>query len=110
MLYAPAYSTLTTAGVIFLYISYVMPSAAGIFAYRKSWTRMGPFAMKELAFKILAMISVLGVLLLIWIGIQPPNGKALIVTAVTTVLLILGWWLGIRKRFRGPPIMSVGRK
>jgi amino acid transporter len=110
MLYTPAYSTLTTAGVIFLYISYVMPLAAGIFAYGKSWTRMGPFALNELAFKILAIASVLGVLLLIWIGIQPPNGKALIVTVVTTALLIVGWWLGVRKRFRGPPIMSVGRK
>jgi len=108
MLYAPAYSTLTTAGVIFLYISYVMPSAAGIFACGKSWTRMGPFAMSQGTFKILASVSVLGVLLLVWIGIQPPNEKALIVTIVTTALLLAGWWLGVRKRFRGPPVMSVG--
>jgi amino acid transporter len=106
MLYAPAYSTLTTAGVIFLYLSYVMPSAAGIFACGKSWTRMGPFAMNRGLFKSLAAVSVLGVLLLVWIGIQPPNEKALGVTLVTTSLLLAGWWLGIRKRFRGPPVMS----
>src|SRR5206468_7530997 len=78
MLYAPAYSTLTTAGVIFLYISYVMPTAAGFFAYGRSWKRMGPFSLKERTFKILAIISVLGVLVLVWIGVQPPNQKALV--------------------------------
>jgi len=106
MLYAPAYSTLTTAGVIFLYISYVMPTAAGLFAYGQSWNRMGPFALNERTFKVLAVVSVLGVLVLVWIGIQPPNQKALGVTLTTICLLIAGWWLGVRKVFRGPPEMS----
>lgn len=107
MLYAPAYSTLTTAGVIFLYISYVMPSAAGFFAYGKSWTHMGPFSLGPALFKILAIISVLGVLLLIWIGIQPPNQKALWVSAITFASVTILWWSGIRKYFRGPPSTSV---
>jgi len=107
MLYAPAYSTLTTAGVIFLYISYVMPSAAGFFAYGKSWTHMGPFSLGRNLFRILAVISVLGVLLLIWIGVQPPNEKALWVTAITFALITILWWSGIRKVFRGPPLTSV---
>jgi amino acid transporter len=110
MLYAPAYSTLTTAGVIFLYISYVMPTSAGFFAYGKSWTKMGPFTLGERAFKTLAVISVLGVVLLFWIGIQPPNGKALVVTAVAVGLIVAGWWSGIRHSFRGPPIMSVASR
>jgi amino acid transporter len=107
MLYAPAYSTLTTAGVIFLYISYVMPSAAGFFVYGKSWTHMGPFSLGRTLFRILAVISVLGVLLLIWIGIQPPNEKALWVTAITFALITVLWWSGIRKIFSGPPATSI---
>jgi amino acid transporter len=107
MLYAPAYSTLTTAGVIFLYISYVMPSAAGFFTYGKSWTHMGPFSLGRTLFRVLAVICVLGVLLLIWIGIQPPNEKALWVTAVTVTLITVLWWSSIRKVFRGPPLTSV---
>ena len=105
-LYAPAYSTLTSAGVIFLYISYVMPSAAGFFAYDRSWTRMGPFCLGRFLFRVMASVSVLGVLLLIWIGIQPPNQKALAVTLIATAVLVAGWWLGIRKIFRGPPAVS----
>jgi amino acid transporter len=107
MLYAPAYSTLTTAGVIFLYVSYVMPSAAGFFVYGKSWTHMGPFSLGRTMFRVLAVICVLGVLILIWIGIQPPNEKALWVTAITFALITILWWSGIRKVFRGPPSTSV---
>jgi amino acid transporter len=105
VLYSPAYSTLTTAGVIFLYISYVMPSAAGFFVYGKSWTTMGPFTLGRPLFRLLAIISVLGVLLLLWIGVQPPNQKALTVTAAALAFLTIIWWSGVRKFFRGPPSM-----
>jgi len=109
MLYAPAYSTLTSAGVIFLYISYVMPAAAGFLAYGKGWTKMGPFQLGEIIFKTIAIIIFLGVIVLIWIGVQPPNQKALIVTSVAVGLMLAGWWLGLRKSFRGPPVMSASR-
>jgi amino acid transporter len=105
-LYAPAYSTLTTACVIFLYISYVMPTAAGFFTFGKTWTKMGPFNIGATAFKSLAVISVVGVLGLVWIGVQPPNDKALNVTLATIFLLTAAWWLGVRKAFRGPPVTS----
>jgi amino acid transporter len=106
-LYAPAYSTLTTACVIFLYISYVMPTAAGFFKFGKGWTKMGPFNLGAITFKSLAVVSVLGVLLLVWIGVQPPNDKALTVTLASVGLLVVTWWLGVRKSFRGPPVMSI---
>ena len=106
MLYAPAYSTLTSAGVIFLYISYVMPIAAGLIVYGNRWTKMGPFQLGAALFKFAGVISVSGVLVLIWIGVQPPNQKAFFVTAVTLVLLLAAWRLVIRKTFRGPPVMS----
>jgi amino acid transporter len=92
--------------VIFLYISYVMPTAAGFFAFGKSWTKMGPFNLGAPLYRSLALISVLGVAVLVWIGVQPPNDKALTVTAATVALLAAAWWLGVRKAFRGPPVMS----
>jgi len=106
-LYAPAYATLTMACVIFLYISYVMPVAAGFFRIGATWSRMGHFKMPTALFKFLAVISVAGVCGLVWIGVQPPNEKALVVTAATSVLLLATWWLGVRKAFRGPPVASM---
>jgi len=43
--YTPVYSTITAVCVIFLYISYVIPTALGLFAYGRTWTRMGPWTL-----------------------------------------------------------------
>ena len=104
-LYAPAYTTLTVACVILLYISYVMPTIVGIFAYGKTWTKMGPFDLGGPVYKTIGVIAIMGVLALIYAGIQPPNEKALPVTLVTALFLAVSWQLGIKKTFRGPPVM-----
>jgi amino acid transporter len=106
-LYAPAYSTLTTACVIFLYVSYVMPTLCGIFAFGKTWTKMGPFDLGARLYKGLAVLSVAGVLLVVWIGVQPPNDKALTVLLAVSAVLFASWHLGVRRVFRGPPVMTV---
>jgi amino acid transporter len=102
-LYAPAYSTLTAACVIFLYVSYVMPTLVGLFAIGRSWTQMGPFQLDIRLYKGLAVLSLAAVGLIVWIGVQPPNEKALAVAIVAPILLAAGWWLGVRRSFRGPP-------
>jgi amino acid transporter len=107
-LYAPAYSTLTTACVIFLYVSYVMPTLAALRALGRSWTRMGPFDLGNRLYRALAVVAVVGVALLVWIGVQPPNEKALTVSLAAAVLLAAGWWLGVRRSFRGPPVTIAG--
>jgi amino acid transporter len=106
-LYAPAYSTLTTACVSFLYLSYVMPSLVGAFAFGRTWTRVGPFNLGRRVYRALAAASVLGAAVVVWIGVQPPNEKALGVLAVAAVALMGAWWLGVRRRFRGPPVTSL---
>ena len=109
-IYAPAYSTLTTVTVVFLYISYVMPTAAGFLHIGKGWTRIGPFDLGAKKFRLLGGVSVLFVLLLTWIGVQPPNGKALIVIFAMVGMLLAGWWLGARRTFPGPPVVSIANK
>jgi amino acid transporter len=101
--YTPVYSTITAVCVIFLYISYVIPTALGLFAWGRTWTAMGPWGVGRL-YRPLALIAVLFGALLIVVGVQPPNDKALWILAGTGVVLAIGW-LGIaRKRFRGPPV------
>jgi amino acid transporter len=105
-LWTPAYATLTTACASLLYISYVMPLAAGIFAIGRSWTRMGPFDLGRTAYRALAATASIAVLLVIWIGVQPPNQRTLTVIAATLALLGACWWLGVRRSFRGPPHLA----
>jgi amino acid transporter len=106
-LYAPAYSTLTTACVIFLYLSYVMPTLVGLRAFGRTWTQFGPFHLGGPLYKTLAVVSVAGAALLVWIGVQPPNEKALTVVGATTALLLAAWWLGVRRIFPGPPVTRI---
>ena len=58
----------------------------------------------------LAVISLVGVAALVWIGIQPPNEKALPVTAITIALLVVSWFLVVKKNFKGPPTMDLSAK
>jgi amino acid transporter len=109
-LYAPVYSTLTAACVVFLYVSYVMPTLVGLRAMGRSWTRMGPFDLGARLYRFLAIVAIAGVVLLLWIGVQPPNEKALWVTVAMATLLLGAWWLGVRRSFRGPPVMGDGER
>ena len=102
-LWTPAYTTLTTACASLLYISYVMPLGAGFFAIGRTWTRMGPFDLGRRVYRALAASATVAVLLVIWIGVQPPNQRTLTVIAATLALLAACWWLGVRKSFKGPP-------
>ena len=101
--YAPVYSTLTTACVVFLYLSYGMPTVVGLFAFGRRWTAMGPWNLGGPVYRALAVLSVGGVAVLVWIGVQPPNEKALAATLALAAALLAAWWLGVRRVFRGPP-------
>jgi amino acid transporter len=101
--YTPVYTTITVVCVIFLYISYMLPTALGLITYGRSWTRMGPWDIGGW-FRPLAVINVLGCMLLIVIGMQPPNDKAAWLTAGMAVALAAAWYGGMRQLFPGPPL------
>ena len=102
-LYSPAFAALAAGCAVFFYISYVMPTAVGFFAEGKTWTEFGPFRLGALS-KPLAVISVTGVFVLAFIGIQPPNDIVINYAVGMVVLLVVGWYGFARKRFPGPPI------
>jgi amino acid transporter len=97
-----AYETIATVCTIFLYISYVLPTALGFVAHGRRWTQMGPWHL-GVFFRPLAIISVLFCGLLIVIGMAPPNELAFVITAITAVALAVIWFAYERRRFPGPP-------
>jgi amino acid transporter len=102
-LYSPAFAALAVGCAMFLYISYAMPIAAGLVTEGKTWTEFGPFRLGALS-KPLAVLSLLGVVLIAYAGIQPPF-DILINYAVGLLILLLVIWFGFeRRRFQGPPI------
>jgi amino acid transporter len=102
-LYGNAFVVLSTGCAVFLYLSYILPVAAGILAEGKTWTHKGPFDLGVWS-KPVALAAVVGGGVLAVVGMLPPNDKVLYLTIGLLVGMALYWWvLGERNRFKGPP-------
>ena len=77
VVHTQTYSTITGACTIFLYISYVIPTALGLVAFGRSWTQMGPWNLGGTLYRGVAVLSILGCGLILLVGIQPPNDQNL---------------------------------
>ncbi|MBN9690084.1 MAG: amino acid permease [Verrucomicrobia bacterium] len=97
------YETIAAIGTVFLYLSYVLPVAAGFLAYGGRWRKFGPWQLGA-AYRPLALVAVLGCLFLLVIGVQPPNHQAVPILGGTALLMIAVWFGLERRRFRGPPV------
>ncbi|HYX38807.1 MAG TPA: amino acid permease [Oligoflexus sp.] len=104
-LYTPVYSTITVVCVIFLYLSYVLPTALGLWYHGRTWSDFGPWDLGRW-YKPLAFISVLGSLILIWIGVQPPNYKAVSILLSVAAIMTLYWMAIEHRRFQGPRLLT----
>ena len=100
--YTPVYEIMAAVTAIFLYISYVLPTALGLIAYGRRWTAMGPWSLGAW-YRPLAVVSVLGCVALIVIGMQPPNEKTAWIVGVVLLVMAIIWFAGARSRFAGPP-------
>jgi amino acid transporter len=102
-LYSPAFTALAAGCAMFIYISYALAIGAGLVAEGRTWTEFGPFKLGIFS-KPLALLTVAGVGVMIYIGIQPPN-DILISYGIGLIVLLLVLWFGVaRKRFPGPPV------
>ncbi|MFN8441522.1 MAG: amino acid permease [Caldilineaceae bacterium] len=101
-MYTPVYTTVVTVCVIFLFLSYGTPVVLGALAYGKTWKQMGPFNIGAL-YRVVALLCGLAVLFIFYVGIQPPNDKALWITIAFLALTVIVWFALERNRFEGPP-------
>ena len=103
-LYGGAFVVLSTGCAVFLYLSYLMPVAAGLRAEMNgSWTDKGPFELGA-ASKIVAVLAIIGCALLIFVGVQPPNEKVGYLIVAMLIAMAIIWVAFESRRFRGPPI------
>lgn len=101
---ASAYSIVVSCTVIFLFLSFTIPIALGLAAIGgPKWPHMGPWNMGIGTYRLVALLSLLAMALIFFIGVQPPNDWALEITVGFIVLALLVWLLFENRRFKGPP-------
>jgi len=101
----PAYSIVVSCTVIFLFLSFTVPITLGLFTYGgPKWPHMGPWSMGRGLFSLVAIASIISMVLIIYIGIQPPNDWALPITVGFLILTAIVWVAFENRRFKGPPI------
>ena len=102
MVYAPYYLVLAVACAVFMYISYVMPIAAGFMAEGKTWTEKGPFNLRGWS-KPNAVFGVLGGIVLAVTAFFPPNEPVFYLTIAMIIVMPILWYGFVRNRFEGVP-------
>ncbi len=100
-----AYTIVVSCTVIFLFLSFAIPIALGIFAIgTKKWPAMGPWNMGAGLYKFVAVLVVISMVVIFVIGVQPPNQYAAYITVGFLILTAIVWLAFENKRFKGPPI------
>ncbi|MBX5157728.1 MULTISPECIES: amino acid permease [unclassified Rhizobium] len=101
----PVYTIVVACTVIFLFFSFAIPITLGLFAWGTSkWDKMGPWNLGEGVFKLFAVLTVIAMILIFVLGIQPPNEWALYITVGFLLVTAIVWFGFESRRFKGPPI------
>jgi amino acid transporter len=99
------YTIVVNSTLVFLFLSFVIPIVLGMFAYGTAkWPTPGPWAMSTGLFKATCLLSVVGMAIIFFIAIQPPNDKVLWIVVASLVVAVLLWFGLENKRFKGPPM------
>jgi amino acid transporter len=70
----PVYTIVVSCTVIFLFLSFAIPITLGLFAWGTSkWDKMGPWNLGEGVFKRVCVLTILAMILIFVLGVQPPN-------------------------------------
>lgn len=103
-----AYTIVVSCTVIFLFLSFTFPIVLGAIAWgTPKWDRMGPWDLGRGVFLLFAVLSVLSMILIIILGIQPPNDKAAYIVIGFFVLTAIVWFGFEQRRFKGPPMGDI---
>ena len=99
------YTIVVNATLIFLFLSFTVPIAIGFFVIgTPKWPKMGPWNMGIPLYRLFALLSVLGMVIIIFVAIQPPNDKVLYITVAFLLLAAVIWVVFENWRFKGPPM------
>jgi amino acid transporter len=99
------YTIVVNSTLVFLFLSFSIPLVLGLFTYGTAkWPNPGPWAMSTGVYKLVTVLSVVGMAVIFYIAIQPPNDKVLWIVLGFLALAAVLWFAVENRRFQGPPI------
>jgi amino acid transporter len=98
------YVIVVNSTLVFLFLSFTIPLVAAMFAYGTAkWPNPGPWAMSTGVYKLVTVLSVVGMAVILFIAVAPPNERVLYVVAGAVALALILWVAVENRRFEGPP-------
>ena len=99
------YVIVVNSTLVFLFLSFTVPLVAGLFAYGTAkWPTPGPWAMSAGVYKLVTVLAVVGMAVILFIAVAPPNERVLWVVLGFIVLALVLWVAVENRRFEGPPV------
>jgi amino acid transporter len=98
------YVIVVNSTLVFLFLSFTIPLIAGMLAYGgPKWPNPGPWAMSTGVYKLVTVLSVIGMGVILYIAVAPPNERVLYVVLGFIAIALVVWVLVENRRFEGPP-------
>ncbi|MEI6798678.1 MAG: amino acid permease [Pseudomonadota bacterium] len=98
------YVIVVNSTLVFLFLSFTVPLVAGMLAFGgPKWRQPGPWAMSAGLYKLVTVLSIVGMGVILFIAIAPPNERVLYVVAGFLALALILWVAVENRRFEGPP-------
>lgn len=104
-IFADALSVMAALSTVALYASYGLPVLLGLLARRRGWPRVGPWTLGRWG-ALTNVVAVAWIVFMVVLMSLPPNGLAGVTLASTCVVLLLAWFGGVRRIFKGPAGLS----
>ncbi len=99
------YTIVVNSTLVFLFLSFAIPLALAMFAYGgPKWPNPGPWNLGAGLYKLITLLSLVGMAIIFYIAVQPPNDSVLYIVVGFLVLAGVLWVAVENRRFQGPPV------
>ncbi len=99
------YVIVVNSTLVFLFLSFTVPLVAGLLSFGTAkWPNPGPWAMSAGVYKLVTVLAIIGMAVILFIAVAPPNERVLQVVVGFIVLALVVWFAFENRRFQGPPI------
>lgn len=99
------YTIVVNSTLVFLFLSFIIPLVCGAIAFGgPKWPQPGPWAMSGGMFRLVTALAVVGMAIIFYIAIQPPNDYVFEIVVGFIVVALVLWFAVENRRFKGPPV------